>query len=129
MSLRNAPMTILPTEDITRSRTFYEETLNLRPADVPVPGDALMFECGDSTMLYIYAKEGGTKAEHTVGGWVVEDVEATVEALTDRGVVFETYDRPGLKTDERGVGEIGEAKVAWFKDPDGNILSITEMPV
>ena len=123
--LRDAPiMAILPATDIERAKSFYRETLNLRPLDFGV-GDDAAFECGDGTRLYVYAKEGGTKAEHTVAGWLVEDVEETVEELRQKGVVFETYDMPGLKTDERGIADMGDAKAAWFKDTEGNILSVT----
>jgi hypothetical protein len=78
-------------------------------------------------MLYPYEREGDTNADHTVAGWLVEDVEKTVEELRDKGVVFELYDMPGLKTDERGIAESGPTKSAWFKDSEGNILSIIEL--
>lgn len=125
--LRDAPvMAILPAADIERAKTFYAETLNLRRADGPAAGSDLAFECGDGTLLYIYEREAGTKAEHTVAGWLVEDVEKAVDELRRRGVEFEQYDLPGLKTDERGIAELDGARTAWFKDPDGNILAINE---
>jgi hypothetical protein len=55
---------------------------------------------------------------------VVDDIEAVVDALRKRGVVFEQYDMPGMKTDERGIATLGPGKSAWFKDTEGNILSI-----
>jgi len=61
-----------------------------------------------------------------VAGWKVENIEEVVEALRERGVVFEQYDLPGLKTDEQGIAAIGPSKSAWFKDTEGNILSIAE---
>jgi catechol 2,3-dioxygenase-like lactoylglutathione lyase family enzyme len=126
--LRDAPVVaILPAADIERAKRFYLETLDLRRADVPAPGNDVIFECGEGTLLYIYEREAGTKADHTVAGWLVEDVEEVVEELGERGVVFERYDMPGLKTDERGIAEIDGDKTAWFKDPEGNILAITEM--
>jgi catechol 2,3-dioxygenase-like lactoylglutathione lyase family enzyme len=126
--LRDAPVVaILPAADIERAKRFYLETLDLRRADVPAPGNDVIFECGEGTLLYIYEREAGTKADHTVAGWLVEDVEEAVEELGERGVVFERYDMPGLKTDERGIAEIDGDKTAWFKDPEGNILAITEM--
>lgn len=126
--LRDAPVvTILPAADIERAKRFYLETLDLRRADVPAPGNDIIFECGEGTLLYIYEREAGTKADHTVAGWLVEDVEEAVEELGERGVVFERYDMPGLKTDERGIAEMDGEKTAWFKDPEGNILAITEM--
>jgi catechol 2,3-dioxygenase-like lactoylglutathione lyase family enzyme len=119
---------ILPAQDIERTREFYSKTLGLPAADVPVPEDGAAFECGDCTMLYLYERENGTKADHTVAGWLVEDVEKTVDELRARGIVFEQYDMPGLKTDERGIAARGPAKSAWFKDSEGNILAITEIP-
>lgn len=118
---------ILPAIDIERAREFYTKKLGLRAADMPMPDDGAAFESGDCTLLYLYAREGGTKADHTVAGWLVEGLEQTVEELRDRGVVFEQYDMPGLKTDELGIAESGPAKSAWFKDSEGNILAITEL--
>jgi catechol 2,3-dioxygenase-like lactoylglutathione lyase family enzyme len=119
---------ILPAVDIKRTREFYTKRLGLASAAMPVPEGGAAFECGDGTMLYLYEREGGAKADHTAAGWLVEDVEKTVGELRERGVVFEQYDMPGLKTDERGIAERGPAKSAWFKDSEGNILAITQIP-
>lgn len=128
MMLREARMAaILPAVDIERARKFYSEKLGLPTPDMPVPEDGAVFESGGGTMLYLYEREGGTKADHTVAGWLVEDLEKTVKELRENGVVFEQYDMPGLKTDERGIAEAGGARSAWFKDTEGNILAITEM--
>lgn len=127
--LKDAPVAaILPAIDIERTRKFYSEKLGLQAADMPVPEDGAAFLCGGGTMLYIYEHEGGTKADHTAAGWLVSDIEAAVEELGRRGVVFEQYDVPGIKTDERGIAQSGVVKSAWFKDSEGNILAITEMP-
>jgi hypothetical protein len=56
----------------------------------------------------------------------VEDVESTVAALSERGVVFEQYDMPGIKTDERGIAVMGPFKGVWLKDPEGNLLGVVE---
>jgi catechol 2,3-dioxygenase-like lactoylglutathione lyase family enzyme len=126
MLLRDAPVAaILPTTDIERAKRFYTETLGLQFADVDAPA-TIAFECGNGTMLVVYEREGGTNADHTVAGWMVDDVEKVVGELHEKGIVFEQYDMPNLKTDERGIAELGGALAAWFKDPDGNILSITE---
>ena len=116
---------ILPAVDLERAKKFYEEKLGLRPINAPGPGGA-MFECGQGTVLYLYQRDGGTKADHTVAGWKVENIEEVVRALRKRGVVFEQYDLPGLKTDEHGIATIGPSKSAWFKDSEGNILAISE---
>jgi len=118
---------ILPAADLERTKAFYTETLGLPEPKLAAPG-TLEFQAGEGSRFILYQHEGGTKADHTVAGWLVEDVEETVERLREKGVVFEQYDMPNLKTDERGIATIGQAQAAWFKDPEGNILSITESP-
>lgn len=118
---------ILPAADIERAKRFYGETLDLPQADISAVGNDLAFECGQGTLLYVYEREAGTQADHTVAGWLVEDIEEAVEELLERGVEFEQYDFPGLRTDERGIAELDGAKSAWFKDPEGNILAINQL--
>lgn len=126
--LKDAPiMAILPAKDIERARAFYAEKLGLRRLDSPSVGGDAAFEGGDGTLLYVYEREGGKKADHTAAGWLVEDIEQAVEELERRGVEFEHYDLPGLKTDERGIAELGGVKSAWFKDSEGNTLAINEL--
>ena len=128
--LRDAPVrAVVPASDCARAREFYLETLNLPEVDIPAPGKDFMVEAGEGTQLYVYEREAGTKADHTVASWVVDNVEEAVEELSERGVVFEQYDMPGLKTDEHGIADLEGTKVAWFKDPEGNILSVTEPPI
>jgi len=126
--LADAPVAaILVAADIERAKKFYVEKLGLRPVEMPgVPEDAALFGCGEGTMLYLYEREGGAKADHTVASWRVDDVEKAVAELRERGVVFEQYEMPGLKTDERGIAVSGSIKSAWFKDTEGNILAISE---
>lgn len=126
MKLTDAPVAaILPAADLERAKAFYSETLGLGASELVAPG-TIQFECGQGTKLLVYQREGGTKADHTVAGWLVEDVESTVEELRKQGVVFEQHNTPNLKTDERGIALVGEAQTAWFRDPEGNILAITE---
>jgi predicted enzyme related to lactoylglutathione lyase len=129
MKLRNAPLTTtLPAEDIERAKKFYSQTLNLPTPDMPTPSDSATFECGDGTMLFLYERDGGTKADHTTGIFMVEDVEKTVNELRQKGVAFEKYNMPDLKTDARGIAEIDGIKTAWFKDTEGNILAVSSIP-
>ncbi|MFN2185350.1 MAG: VOC family protein, partial [Anaerolineae bacterium] len=100
---------ILPAIDIERAKEFYTKKVGLRSADMPVPEDGAVFESGDCTMLYLYERQGGTRADHTVAGWLVDDLGSTVDELRDRGIAFEQYDMPGLKTDERGIAASGPA--------------------
>lgn len=81
-----------------------------------------MLEAGDGTTLLLYP-HGGTKADHTAAGFTVENVEQAVKDMKAKGVVFEDYDFPGLKTVD-SVATLGEAKAAWFKDPEGNIIGL-----
>jgi len=124
--LTNAPVSVsMPAVDLARARKFYVETLGLKEREVPEDVGA-MFEAGGGTILFLYEREA-TKADHTVASFTVESVEASVAELTERGVVFEQYDMGEIKTDERGVAVLGDSKVAWFKDGEGNILSLNEM--
>ena len=105
--LANSPVAaILPAVDLERAKKFHAEKLGLEPIDTPVPG-GVVFESGDGTQLYLYQRDSATKADHTVAGWKVDNIEEVVRALRERGVVFEQYDLPGLKTDERGIATIG----------------------
>lgn len=126
--LKKSPITaVLPAEDVHRARRFYTEKLGLNEADMSVPDDSIMLDGGDCTLLYIYKREERTKADHTVALWNVDDIERTVDDLSKKGVEFMHYDRPGLKTDRRGIAEMNGSKSAWFKDTEGNILAVTSM--
>ncbi len=114
----------LPVVDLARAKKFYEEKLGLKIVqEDPSPGAIL--QCGKGTMLYIYQR-GATKADHTAASFIVDDVEATVKELKAKGVVFEEYDSPGLKT-VNSIFTMGEMKGAWFKDTEGNILAVSNL--
>lgn len=117
---------ILPAVDIARARKFYEEKLGLKVKKEisDVWGGGVQYDCGSGTTLYVYPRHEATKAEHTAAGFKVDDLDAEVAELKSKGVVFEEYDMPGLKT-VNGIAEIGGEKAAWFKDPEGNILVIS----
>lgn len=117
--------TIVPfvaTTKAEEARAFYERTLGLRlVADEPF---ALVFDANGVT-LRVAKVQSLAPAAHTVLGWRVDDLAAAVAALAGRGVVFERY--PGLPQDASGVWTSpGGARIAWFKDPDGNVLSLTQ---
>lgn len=114
---------VLPVVDTERARKFYEEKLGLKASEM---GGGVMFECGQGTQLALYQRNTPTKADHTVAGFTVDNIAQTVQDLRKRGVVFEQYDLPGLKTDERGIATIEGVKGAWFKDTEGNILSVVQ---
>ena len=112
--------------DMAKAREFYEGKLGLSGAR-DLPDGGVRYQSGDGTSLHIYpSPRNAGKTQATLAHWDVADTEATVRELTEKGVTFERYDLPGLKTDERGIATLGGVKVAWFKDPDGNIVSVSE---
>ncbi len=110
--------------NLARTRDFYENTLGLPVVD---QSDELgiMLSAGGQTRIYIYPRDDPPLAQNTVAAFQVADVRGAVAALRDRGVVFEEYDLPGLKTVD-GIATMGNNEGAWFKDPDGNIIGISE---
>ncbi len=116
----------LPVVDLGRARKFYEEKLGLKAVRVdPPPAPGIMFEVGGSAGLYIYQR-GATKADHTVAAFEVDDVNKEVSELKAKGVVFEEYDMPGLKT-VNSIVSAGNMKGGWFKDTEGNILGVIQL--
>ena len=113
----------IPASDLDRARGFYSEKLGLTPArEGP---DGLMYECADRSRFLLFQSRGKASGDHTQMGWEVADVEAEVADLKSRGVVFEEYDLPGIKTVD-GIATVGDSKGAWFKDSEGNLLSLIQ---
>ena len=123
--LTKAPVTtMLPVKDLNRAREFYEKKLGLKPLGARQDGKFL-FAGGDGGSLALFPKPEGTKAEHTAVSFLVKDIAREIKELAARGVVFEDYDFPGLKT-ENHVCVLGSEKAAWFKDTEGNYLCLHE---
>ncbi|MET0763212.1 MAG: VOC family protein, partial [Thermoleophilaceae bacterium] len=79
------------------------------------------------TAIFVYlSPENAGRSPATVAGWFADDLDQLMDELASRGVAFERYDQPGIKTDERGVFDSGRFRAAWVKDPDGNTLALTE---
>ena len=111
----------LAVKDLDVAARFYEGTLGLRRADAE-DDESLVFESGDTTINVYRSTFAGTN-KATALTWTVDDVDDVVRELKSKGVSFEHYDLPD--TTRRGdVHVSGDVKVAWFKDPDGNILSV-----
>ena len=115
--------TILPVVDAERARDFYGRVLGLR--DLGPSGDGKVLFETRSGLLALLPKPEPTRAEHTAISFEVADAAAAVAELSARGVVFEDYDLPGLRTVDK-VCILGSEKAAWFKDTEGNILCIHE---
>ena len=116
---------LVGTTDSARARHFYGDVLGL------VELDETPFACvfdANGTTLRVTLVEQVVAAPYTVLGWVVPDVAETIRGLVARGVVFDHHD--GMRQDDLGIWESPSgARVAWFKDPDGNILSLTQLRV
>ncbi|MCD6015571.1 MAG: hypothetical protein K0R88_1655 [Solirubrobacterales bacterium] len=121
--------TRLPARDLERARAFYAEKLGLEPAEEREGG--LRYIGGAGGEFALFESAGSASGDHTQMGWEVDDIEATVRDLRARGVVFEEFDLPGLRTVDgiadiegnypsKGDGERG----AWFRDSEGNMLAI-----
>jgi catechol 2,3-dioxygenase-like lactoylglutathione lyase family enzyme len=117
---------VLAVSDLDRARRFYEQHLRLVPGEEE--DEAVRYPCADGTGIGVYlSPENAGKSPATLAGWFVNDLDQTMAELASRGVVFEQYDQPGLKTDEQGVFDAGRFRAAWIKDPDGNTIALTEV--
>jgi catechol 2,3-dioxygenase-like lactoylglutathione lyase family enzyme len=133
MTLENAKVaTRLPAQDLDRARDFYATKLGLEPSDERPGGLLYRFANGE---FALFQSAGSASGDHTQMGFEVEDLEATVAVLRARGVVFEEYDLPGLRTVD-GIADIegnypskgatGE-RGAWFRDSEGNMLGVGQL--
>jgi catechol 2,3-dioxygenase-like lactoylglutathione lyase family enzyme len=109
--------------DVRKAKQFYGETLGL---EVSESNGLLTLNIAGGSKIIVYPKPNHTPATFTILNFPVDQIEATVAALKDRGVRFERYDLPELKTDDQGIVRGGGPLIAWFKDPAGNILSVIE---
>lgn len=123
MLQKSAMYAYLPAKDVARARQFYEQKLGFKPARETAGGVVYEFAKGTACFLYPTPNAGTSKASQAF--WQVEDVEREVAELKRRGVKFEDYDTPGMKT-VNGIATAGGAKAAWFKDSEGNTLAIVQ---
>jgi len=112
----------IPVGDLDRARTFYGEALGLallweNPASI-------RFRCGDVSELSVFRRPG-LETQHTVAHFEVGDIEATVRDLEAKGIAFVDYEDGPLKTTNH-IAQLGPARGAWFRDPDGNYLGLRE---
>jgi predicted enzyme related to lactoylglutathione lyase len=122
--LQKSPMyAYLPAKDVNRARSFYEQKLGFKPKQEISGGVAYEFGKGTGCFLYPTPNAGTSKASQAF--WQVDDVEREVAELKAKGVKFEEYDMPGMKTKD-GIATAGGAKAAWFKDTEGNILALVQ---
>ena len=122
--LQKSPMyAYIPVKDVARARRFYEQKLGFTPNREV--GGGVRYECGEHTACFLYPTPNAGTSKASQAFWEVKDVEREVAELKARGVVFEEYDEPGLKT-VGAIATAGGAKAAWFKDTEGNILALIQ---
>jgi catechol 2,3-dioxygenase-like lactoylglutathione lyase family enzyme len=109
--------------DIERAKEFYGGTLGL---EVTESNGMLSLKLGSGATVFVYPKDNHQPATFTILNFPVADVDQCVDVLSGRGVSFEQYDFPEIKTDEKGImrGQGQGPDIAWFQDPAGNILSV-----
>lgn len=114
------------TNDLAKTKTFYKDILGLRVSQQPEPMPFLNVHLATGGMVLIYPKEDHQPATYTVLNFPVKNVDAAVDELTAKGVIFERYD--WAQQDAKGIARGQGPTIAWFKDPAGNILSVLELP-
>ncbi len=123
---RHRLVVTIPAADLERAKAFYRDRLGLEPL-VETPA-WISYRAGDGFFQLYPSSYAGT-AQHTIGGWIVDDIDRVVAELRARGVVFEEYDLPGLRTVD-GIADLEAVeRAAWFRDSEGNILSISQLLV
>lgn len=121
--LEDGPLqAVIPATDLARAKAFYTDTLGLKV--VEQGEEEMTCECG-ATQFTIYHTPSGGQAAHTLASFKVADLDGEMSALGERGITFEEYDFPGLKT-VNGVAEGDGVRAAWFKDSEGNILCLAQ---
>ena len=114
---------VLPAADLQRAVGWYRDKLEFEP-EASDEG-SVRYGTGTDAKILVYETSNAGSAQNTQLCWMVDDLVATMSALRGRGVVFEDYDLPGLKT-ENGIATDGNGQSAWFTDSEGNILCLTQ---
>ena len=109
--------------DLRKAKAFYGQLLGL---DVAEKTEGLELHLAENSTVFMYPKPNHVPATFTVLNFPVDNLEGTVSDLSRRGVRFEHYNEGEIKTDEKGIAHTSGPKIAWFKDPAGNILSVLE---
>jgi predicted enzyme related to lactoylglutathione lyase len=122
--LQNAPMySYIPAKDVARARRFYEDKVGLKPKQEIAGG--VVYEFGKGTACFLYPTQNAGTSKASQAYWQVQDIEREVAELKKRGVQFEEYDLPAMKT-VNSIFTGGGARAAWFKDSEGNILAVIQ---
>lgn len=124
--LNDAPVSFsFSVDDIKKARAFYVETLGLTVEGYDTDYAFQLKLTGGNVM--VYAKKNHEPATFTLLNFMIDDLAATMKQMTDKGVTFETYDQPDIKSDENGVVDYGAMQIAFFNDPAGNNHAVVQM--
>jgi catechol 2,3-dioxygenase-like lactoylglutathione lyase family enzyme len=128
MALRDARVEpAVPVSDMAKAKEFYEGKLGLSGGR-PIGDGGITYPCGAGREIHIYPSPANAgKSSGTIAAWEVEDLEKTVDELTANGVSFAQVDSDRRKTNEKGIAELGDDRIAWFKDPDGNVHAVAQI--
>jgi len=113
-------------DDLQRAREFYGDTLGQSVSVLDEENGLMQLDHGDERATLIYHSPGMTPPSYTILNWSVDDIDAVVDGLAERGVRFERYD--GFEQDDKGIARGPGPRIAWFKDPAGNTLSVLQEP-
>jgi hypothetical protein len=116
---------VLACKDLVKERDFLQDKLGLTAHLTPSMAGNALVHTGSGSWLICYERPQHTPSDSTAASFLVEDLRATMHDLRTKGVHFEEYDQPGLRT-ENGIAQQGDTLSAWVKDPSGNILALTQ---
>ena len=112
---------VLPASDFERAKAWYKEKLGISPTEEDPEG--AYYTCAGGTGFFLFPSSGAASGTYTQVGFQVDDIEVEVADLKSKGLVFEEYDTPRLKT-VNSIAQVGPEKAAWFKDSEGNLIGV-----
>jgi catechol 2,3-dioxygenase-like lactoylglutathione lyase family enzyme len=119
-ALRSGILSSFSVDDLEKAKKFYGQTLGL---GVSESNEGLTLHLSGANEVFVYPKSDHTPATFTILNFLVDNIDQSVDHLTEQGVHFEIYNEGELKTDKKGICR-GKPEIAWFKDPAGNFLSV-----
>lgn len=118
---------VVPVSDMAKAKEFYEGKLGLSGGR-DIGDGGITYPCGGGREIHIHpSPDNAGKSGGTIAAWEVPDLEKTVDELAAKGVRFEQVDSGRIKTNEKGIAELGDDRMAWFKDPDGNVHGVAQL--
>ncbi len=122
MLQKSLAVAAIPAADLARARKFYEEKLGFTP-DPEMEDGGVIYRCADGTGFLLFQSSGQSSGSHTQLTFDVKDIDGEVNQLKAKGVTFEEYNFPGLKT-ENGITQMPNGMGGWFKDSEGNVIAV-----